>query len=71
MVHRTGHSLQQHHAFEAKVDEFHEELRGNPPVAQFDILSYLRDWLIHHISIEDAGLRSLTRGRAEGSAETP
>jgi hemerythrin-like metal-binding protein len=52
---------QQHHAFEARIQEFYEELHENPLVAQFNVLSYLRDWLIHHISIDDAELRSLTR----------
>lgn len=51
---------QQHHEFEAKIREFYEELHLNPLVAQFDVLSYLRDWLIQHIRIEDAKLRSLT-----------
>jgi len=50
---------QQHHEFEAKIREFYEELHDNPLVAQFDVLSYLRDWLIHHIRVEDAQLRSL------------
>ena len=49
----------QHHAFESKIREFYEELHANPLVAQFDVLSYLRDWLIHHILVEDAKLRSL------------
>ena len=51
---------QQHHAFEAKIREFYEELHVNPLVAQFDVLSYLRDWLVHHIRMEDSKLRSLT-----------
>ena len=50
---------QQHHAFEAKIREFYEELHDNPLIAQFDVLSYLRDWLIHHIRVEDAKLSSL------------
>jgi len=49
----------QHHAFEAKIREFYEELHANPLVAQFDVLSYLRDWLIKHIQVEDAKLRAL------------
>ncbi len=49
----------QHHKFEAKIREFYEELHANPLVAQFDVLSYLRDWLIHHIRVEDTKLRSL------------
>ena len=53
------HQEQQHHAFEAKIREFYEELHDNPLVARFDVLSYLRDWLIQHISVEDAKLRSL------------
>jgi hemerythrin-like metal-binding protein len=50
---------QQHHAFEAKIYEFYEELHANPLVAQFDVLSYLRNWLVKHILVEDAQLRSL------------
>jgi hemerythrin-like metal-binding protein len=49
----------QHHEFESKISEFYEELHANPLVAQFDVLSYLRDWLIRHIKVEDAKLRSL------------
>ena len=53
---------QQHHAFEAKIREFYEELHANPLVAQFDVLSYLRDWLVKHIQIEDAKLQALVDG---------
>ncbi len=53
--------LHQHHAFEDKIGEFYEELHTNPFVAQFDVLSYLRDWLLHHILIEDIQLIELTR----------
>lgn len=49
----------QHHAFEEKVQEFYQELHANPLVAQFDILQYLRTWLVGHIQVEDAKLRSL------------
>jgi hemerythrin-like metal-binding protein len=55
-IHRQEH---QHHAFEAKIREFYEELHANPLVAQFDVLSYLRDWLVKHILVEDIQLRSL------------
>jgi hemerythrin-like metal-binding protein len=53
--------LHQHHAFEEKIREFYEELHANPFVAQFDVLSYLRDWLIHHIRVEDIQLNELTK----------
>ena len=56
-----GRQEEQHHAFEAKIHEFYEELHANPLVAQFDVLAYLRDWLIHHIRVEDAKLRALGR----------
>lgn len=51
--------LHQHLAFESKIGEFYEEMHANPLVAQFDVLTYLRDWLIHHIRVEDAQLRTL------------
>ena len=50
---------QLHHAFEAKAFEWYEELHVNPLTVQFTALLYLRDWLIHHIQVEDAKLRSL------------
>jgi len=53
--------LHQHHAFEEKIAEFYEELHVNPLVAQFDVLSYLKDWLIHHIRVEDAHLAALAK----------
>ncbi|MFA6922105.1 MAG: bacteriohemerythrin [Gallionella sp.] len=53
--------LHQHHAFEEKIREFYEELHANPFVAQFDVLSYMRDWLIHHILVEDRQLIELTK----------
>ncbi len=53
------HQLSQHHAFEEKIAEFYEELHDNPFVAQFDVLSYLREWLIHHIHVEDIKLIAL------------
>lgn len=57
-IHRQKH---QHHVFEEKICEFYEELHANPLVAQFDVLSYLRDWLVKHILVEDIQLRSLLR----------
>lgn len=51
----------QHHAFEAKIREFYEELHDNPLVAQFDVLSYLREWLVRHILVEDVQLNSLAK----------
>ena len=36
-----------------------QKLHINPLVAQFDVLTYLRDWLIHHIHVKDAKLYSL------------
>jgi len=53
--------LHQHHAFEEKSAGVYEELHANPLVAKFDVLAYLRDWLIHHIRFEDARLIELTR----------
>lgn len=49
--------LHQHHRFEARLREFYVELHDNPLTTQFDVLFYLRDWLVAHISHEDAELR--------------
>jgi hemerythrin-like metal-binding protein len=58
---RIDRQLSQHHAFEEKIAEFYEELHDNPFVAQFDALAYLREWLIHHILVEDIQLIELTK----------
>lgn len=50
-----------HHRFESKVKEFQEELHSNPLTAQFEMLAYLRDWLVKHIQHEDIKLRELVR----------
>lgn len=57
----TDRQLDQHHAFEEKIREFYEELHANPYVAQFDVLAYLRNWLIDHIRVEDIQLIELTK----------
>ena len=49
----------QHRAFEEKLAEFYAELHDSPLTAQFDILLYLREWLIRHIRVEDAKLSVL------------
>lgn len=58
---RIDRQLSQHHAFEEKIAEFYEELHDNPFVAQFDALAYLREWLKHHILVEDIQLIELTK----------
>jgi hemerythrin-like metal-binding protein len=57
----THRQLQQHHAFEEKISEFYEELHANPFVTQFDVLIYMREWLIHHIRVEDIQLIELIK----------
>lgn len=49
----------QHHRFEAKLKEFYEELHETPLTAQYDVLTYLRSWLVQHIVQEDAQLQAL------------
>jgi len=56
-----GHQQQAHRSFENKLEAFYRELHENPLITQIDMLSFLRDWLVHHIKIEDAKLRALTQ----------
>jgi putative two-component system response regulator len=49
----------QHGEFEDRLREFYAELHDNPLTAQFDVLVYLRSWLVRHILHEDAKLREL------------
>jgi hemerythrin-like metal-binding protein len=49
----------QHGNFVEKLREFGAELHNNPLTTPFDVLSYLRDWLIQHIVHEDAQLKAL------------
>jgi hemerythrin-like metal-binding protein len=55
----------QHQHFEDKLREFYSELHHNPLTAQFDILIYLRDWLVNHIVYEDAQLKVLVTAFAQ------
>lgn len=50
---------QQHAEFENRLRGFYEALHDNPLTAQFDVLHYLRNWLLAHIVHEDAKLRLL------------
>jgi hemerythrin-like metal-binding protein len=56
---RLPDQLDQHAAFELQLEAFYAELHENPIAAQFDVLIFLKDWLIHHIAIEDAQLHTL------------
>lgn len=51
----------QHDDFEGRLQAFYDELHSNPLTAQFEVLIYLRNWLIQHILHEDAKLRDLVR----------
>jgi len=51
----------QHQTFEHKLAEFYQELHDNPFVAQFDVLVYLHDWLLHHIRVEDMQLQAIIK----------
>jgi len=49
----------QHHRFQEKLQGFHEELHVNPLTAQYDVLEYVRQWLVLHIMEEDTQLKVL------------
>ena len=49
----------QHGKFEDKLKGFYDELHRNPLTTPLDVLTYLRDWLVHHIRDEDAKLKDL------------
>lgn len=48
-----------HRRFEEKLVEFQRELHDNPLTAHFEILEYLKEWLVRHILYEDAKLSEL------------
>ena len=56
---RLDIQIQQHQHFLNRMKEFNEELHQNPLIAQFEILIYLRDWLVAHIRDEDTQLSAL------------
>ncbi|MEY4591601.1 MAG: hypothetical protein RIR18_496 [Pseudomonadota bacterium] len=56
---RLPEQLHQHEVFEKKLEEFYRELHENPVAVPFDVLVYLKDWLISHIAVEDSQLRAL------------
>lgn len=57
--HRLDIQRQQHQHFLDRMQLFNEELHQNPLIAQFEVLVYLRDWLIAHIRDEDTQLSAL------------
>jgi len=57
---RIDYQKQQHKLFNAKLKEFYQELHDNPMVAQFEVMTYLKEWLVAHIRHEDTQLQSLT-----------
>ncbi len=58
----------QHREFELRLRDFFVELHDNPLTAQFDVLTYLRSWLVGHIRHEDAQLVVLAQ---QGGAMLP
>lgn len=50
---------QQHQQFTEKLKEFYEELHTNPLIAQIEVMTFLKEWLVAHIRFEDARLNSL------------
>ncbi len=49
----------QHQQLHDKLQEFHEEFHANPFIAQFEVMTYLQEWLVAHIRQEDTQLRAL------------
>jgi hemerythrin-like metal-binding protein len=49
----------QHRHFQEKLRSFHAELHVNPLTAQYDVLEYVRQWLVLHILEEDTQLKVL------------
>ncbi len=56
---RLDRQEHQHHRFETRLREFYGELHDNPLTTQFEVLVFLREWLLNHIRNEDAQLREL------------
>lgn len=56
---RLDIQVTQHQNFLKRMKGFNEELHQNPLIAQFEILVYLRDWLVAHIRDEDTQLCAL------------
>ena len=50
----------QHQQFHDKLQLFCEELHYNPMIVQFEVMPYLREWLVEHIQYEDAQLSVLS-----------
>lgn len=49
----------QHRQFEERLRQFYDQLHENPMTAPLEVLSYLRNWLVRHIQVEDSRLREL------------
>ena len=54
--------LAQHREFEAKVDSF-THASGDSTTVSFDILSFLKNWLLNHIKVTDKAITPFVRKR--------
>jgi len=43
----------QHHIFASKVKDFEEKFNNGTLILSFEITSFLKEWLKHHILVED------------------
>jgi len=53
-----GEHIKKHHYFEKKLVEFEIELKENPLIIAFDILDFLKNWLVTHILYEDTKIKN-------------
>ncbi len=64
-----GRQQHQHHRFQQKLRDFHDELHVNPLTAQYDVLGFARQWLVVHILEEDAQLKTLVQAAGEMASD--
>ncbi len=58
---------QMHNHFRKRLKQFYEELHISPLTSQYDVMTYLRDWLVRHIAIEDKKMAKLVEQEAGAS----
>jgi hemerythrin-like metal-binding protein len=56
---------QQHQRFIVRIREVSERFRDDPTVVGDELLDYLKDWLRHHVLIQDMAYRPYAEGNAE------
>lgn len=60
-----GPHVAQHEFFERRIKEIQQEFLAGATAISLEVLAFLKNWLINHISEQDAALGAYAKGKPE------